>query len=195
MRAYSFGSLSDFSQEIAISFRLLQSYLYCMKLCPICEQKLPLSKFHKNPNTSDRRGTYCKQCDADHRRVIGQEKKAKLVKLLGGACRYCGYNLSMAALDFHHKDSNKEKNISELLKSKYETVRQEAEKCTLLCSNCHREEHYKPTIRRINARKPRKHGTSAMYRFCGPPKCDECKRFKREYMRKYMARKRAENLQ
>lgn len=34
------------------------------------------------------------------------------------------------------------------------------------------------------------HGTISAYRYCGPPKCEECKRAKRDAMRAWMAKKR-----
>lgn len=69
--------------------------------------------------------------------------KNELVKLLGGKCQTCGYNKSFAALDFHHK-SDKEQLVSVLLNgSSKEKLLKEANKCILLCANCHRELHYK----------------------------------------------------
>lgn len=75
------------------------------------------------------------------RRELGY--KIELVKLLGGKCSSCGYNRCPAALDFHHKN-DKEGNITYLIsRVSKEKLLKEAQKCILLCSNCHREFHFK----------------------------------------------------
>lgn len=68
--------------------------------------------------------------------------KRDLVELLGGKCRACGYNKSVYALHFHHKDpKTKLLSVSELVQStKLKEAREEALKCELLCANCHAEE-------------------------------------------------------
>lgn len=71
--------------------------------------------------------------------------KKILVDALGGCCNRCGYKNCHAALDFHHLDgSTKDGNISHLLSRpvKTEIIINEAKKCCLLCSNCHKEYHY-----------------------------------------------------
>ncbi len=67
--------------------------------------------------------------------------KTILVQEAGGACRICGYQSNMRALHFHHVEPGEKrlelnaKGISLSL----ETLRAEAQKCVLLCSNCHAE--------------------------------------------------------
>ena len=69
--------------------------------------------------------------------------KAEAINLLGGKCKICGYNKCPDALDFHHPKNNKEGNIGTFLKNESrEKLLKEAEKCILLCANCHRELHY-----------------------------------------------------
>lgn len=70
--------------------------------------------------------------------------KRQLVKELGGQCRECGYNKSLAALEFHHYDDNKNNTIASLMSKNsfnLDLIRNEARKCIILCSNCHRELH------------------------------------------------------
>jgi len=70
----------------------------------------------------------------------------RLKEEFGGKCQICGYNKCLAALEFHHKDP-KEKlfNVMDALWSlkgvKKEQAYEEAKKCILICSNCHRELH------------------------------------------------------
>jgi transposase len=67
--------------------------------------------------------------------------KRRLVELAGGACERCGYNRFYGALQFHHVDAN----LKEFSISRNGTTRSwaelcvEAEKCALLCANCHAE--------------------------------------------------------
>lgn len=60
-------------------------------------------------------------------------------------CEYCGYNRCYEALDFHHKDlKEKEFNIGHsFFKKGKEKILEEIKKCIVLCSNCHRELHFK----------------------------------------------------
>lgn len=53
----------------------------------------------------------------------------------------CGYKKCLRALEFHHKDAaSKEFHLSALgYTCKWERLLEEAKKCNLLCSNCHRE--------------------------------------------------------
>jgi 5-methylcytosine-specific restriction endonuclease McrA len=67
--------------------------------------------------------------------------KAILVAEAGGACAECGYSRSVAALQFHHLDpAHKRFSVAGrgLTRSLAE-ARKEAQKCVLLCSNCHAE--------------------------------------------------------
>lgn len=69
--------------------------------------------------------------------------KTMSVEYLGGKCQVCGYNRCQDALDFHHKDeSQKQFGIgSKGYTRSWEKVKQELDKCYLLCANCHRETH------------------------------------------------------
>jgi hypothetical protein len=67
--------------------------------------------------------------------------KTILVQEAGGACAICGYAGNMRALHFHHLVPS-EKRIEINAKGvalSLETLRAEARKCALLCSNCHAE--------------------------------------------------------
>jgi hypothetical protein len=85
----------------------------------------------------------CKQCRVEnvinHRRKL----KQKAVDYKGGCCEICGYNKSIAALEFHHIDPE-EKDIDYLkLKNRsWEKLKTEIDKCMLVCSNCHKELHW-----------------------------------------------------
>ena len=82
----------------------------------------------------------CKCVDASVKRHRRKVKKI-LVEEAGGRCVECGYNKSIAALEFHHLDpTQKEIRISS--GAALDSLRKEVIKCILLCANCHREAHY-----------------------------------------------------
>lgn len=70
-----------------------------------------------------------------------QDKKIKLVEYKGGCCQNCGYKKSNSALEFHHINPI-EKDFTIAGKSySYERLKKEADKCIMICSNCHIEIH------------------------------------------------------
>lgn len=73
-----------------------------------------------------------------------QKRKRDLVEYLGGKCQTCGYDKSIYALCFHHRDpSSKSYGLGDGNCRSWEEDLKEADKCDLLCINCHNEIHYK----------------------------------------------------
>lgn len=71
-----------------------------------------------------------------------QEFKRRMVALLGGKCEICGYDRSVWALTFHHKDPKiKRFSLSMAYHYKWKVVEEELAGCRLLCNNCHAELH------------------------------------------------------
>jgi hypothetical protein len=67
--------------------------------------------------------------------------KMEMVKYKGGKCEKCGYNKSLRALQFHHVDpTQKDFNIGGVT-TMNESVKNELDKCILVCANCHSEIH------------------------------------------------------
>lgn len=80
----------------------------------------------------------------ERQKRISKERKLKLIEMKGGGCQSCGYNKNMAALSFHHRNpENKTYCIDSrrLSNTTWESILIEAEKCDLLCLNCHAEHH------------------------------------------------------
>ena len=70
--------------------------------------------------------------------------KEELVKYKGGKCEICGYNKCIEALEFHHLNrEEKDFTISSYLRLGIDKLKKEADKCILVCANCHREIHGK----------------------------------------------------
>lgn len=87
----------------------------------------------KNPNTYE------------YQKMRYIERKLYLINIKGGKCEKCGYNKNIAALDFHHRNpKHKRFNLDgrKISNTSLSLLLEECEKCNLLCSNCHREEHY-----------------------------------------------------
>lgn len=125
--------------------------------CPRCGRTLPASEFYASRSPSgDKRGrmtsVYCKECLRQIGRIRSVGFKRQCLEYKGGRCVRCGYDGCQAALEFHHRDpSAKEFSVAQHLKNvghRYvltDRVRGELDKCDLLCSNCHREVHFKET--------------------------------------------------
>jgi hypothetical protein len=119
------------------------------RYCKSCGNKIPRKIPHTNKKTSTTRKN-CYNCSPPSRKQISQygeerrRRKKLLVEMLGGQCVHCGYDRSMSALSFHHKDPSRKKfdisNNGNLLKE-WRIVVKEAKKCELLCLNCHAEKH------------------------------------------------------
>ncbi len=79
--------------------------------------------------------------------IRNRQIKQKCVDYLGGKCSICGYNKCLGSMDFHHIDpKTKEFSISpgmyRYFYKNWELLKQELDKCILLCANCHGEIHY-----------------------------------------------------
>jgi transposase len=89
-----------------------------------------------------REGGYrCLKCRSEAVAKRRRRIKQLLVEEAGGACRICGYDRCIAALEFHHvAPADKRFSLSERgVARSLARARQEAAKCILLCSNCHVE--------------------------------------------------------
>ncbi len=98
---------------------------YCSRIC-------------KNGVTNQLHQSYL----AQQRR--GRERKLQLIELKGMSCERCGYKKNFAALEFHHTKPGEKKfslDLRSLSNRKWGIILGEVEKCLLLCSNCHTEEH------------------------------------------------------
>ena len=117
-----------------------------IKVCEICEKQF---------DTNSKSRLYCYDCSGESTRennetrkhqktILRRSMKKQAIKLLGGKCCICGYDRCIDALEFHHKDPNqKDFKIGSGNTMSWKEYRKEAEKCILVCSNCHKEIHNK----------------------------------------------------
>lgn len=136
---------------------------YCLKCSPFKQHNTKNLVRVDNPNKTCavcRKGytfkpdtgctlTHCIACYCNLRRF---KLKQKAVDYKGGKCERCGYNRCFAALDFHHIDpQSKSYTVGDAYNRSWKKLKIEIDKYILLCSNCHREEHYKWAVRESNS--------------------------------------------
>lgn len=116
-----------------------------VKHCEICG-----AEFETQPNGASRK--YCFDCSPPHPKggsraktvsTLRQSMKREAIRRKGGKCSRCGYDKSVRALEFHHRDaSQKEFGLAANGNChSWDAFWAEAQKCDLVCSNCHAEIH------------------------------------------------------
>jgi predicted HNH restriction endonuclease len=84
--------------------------------------------------------------DIGDRMATRKQIKDLAIEYKGRTCEICGYgdhlpHYSSNAMDFHHiSDFTKEFSISDKMTS-FEMLKDELDKCVLVCARCHRELH------------------------------------------------------
>ena len=112
------------------------------KKCNKCGVEKSKDEFYKRRENKGI-SSQCKECFKELTNELQRDWKIKAVEYKGGKCVRCGYNKCVGALDFHHEDpATKEYALGSGRKRNFESMKSELDKCVLLCSNCHREEHY-----------------------------------------------------
>lgn len=122
-----------------------------MKKCTMCSNELKGNQTKFCSNTCKQRGHY--HLTKTNPNTIwsqtkrGNDRKRYFIEKLGGKCSSCGYCKNMSALDFHHvSDKSFALSIRKLSNTNLASLEKEAQKCILLCANCHREHHYPENI-------------------------------------------------
>lgn len=85
----------------------------------------------------------CKQCRKEHVAEQRRRNKQRLIEEFGGKCSICGYDKYQGALHFHHLNPSQKSfglGLRGITKG-YDKLREEAQKCILVCANCHAEIH------------------------------------------------------
>ena len=108
------------------------------KLCIVCGKDVD----------ADSDKATCKSCYEQGlawRRIQQRSMKQRCVEYLGGRCVYCLIESTCYSIyDFDHRDpSYKSAGLSVLIRdnSNWDVIKQELDKCDLVCSNCHRIRH------------------------------------------------------
>lgn len=127
------------------------------KACSKCNVIKSLSDFHKSTRSKDGVQPACKQCmnvaynasrkkKQSHYQAVARQRRNQTQQRVSEwkserGCACCGETCS-PCLELHHPDpSVKEDNPSNLVAVSFEAFLTEAEKCVVLCANCHRKVH------------------------------------------------------
>lgn len=76
---------------------------------------------------------------------LSASRRRRLIELFGGECSRCQYSEFAGALEFHHIGPTQKSfalSGNALATHSWKEVQFEAEKCLLLCCNCHRLLHF-----------------------------------------------------
>ena len=121
---------------------------YCMeqrncKTCGITQgiEEFPLAGTIKGKKYYRHKCNKCYVKTKTDRKRLLRTKLTEYKKKL--ECAHCGIS-DHRVLQFHHKDDNKEFNVSDGARRgmAFENIIKEAEKCQVLCANCHSIVHY-----------------------------------------------------
>ncbi len=85
----------------------------------------------------------CLKCQTDATQKRRNKIKEMSIEYKGNKCCICGYNKCKSALEFHHLDP-KQKDFGISAKGytrSWEKIKEELDKCIMVCANCHREIH------------------------------------------------------
>ena len=114
------------------------------RTCLVCAVELTgrqrsfCSRRCKNAWTNNKHQNYVSQ------QQRGRERRLLLIQRKGGCCERCGYNRNNAALAFHHITPAAKSfpiDLRSCSNTCWQSLLDEAEKCMLLCLNCHSEIH------------------------------------------------------
>ena len=107
------------------------------------ERKIMTCPVHGETEFALRDRWRCLKCGSDSVARRREKLKLKAIEYKGGCCSICGYSKCTSALEFHHSDpTQKEFGISSKGYTRsWDKVKEELDKCDLVCANCHREIH------------------------------------------------------
>lgn len=128
-----------------------------MKHCRKCNQEKLVEFFYKNGKTKDGYQTWCKECQHDNQRQRKdyraewmREKRKEVTEYMRSLkdkpCADCGVHYPTHIMQFDHLDPNeKEYELGSIARqlSSFESIKAEADKCEVVCANCHLDREFK----------------------------------------------------
>ena len=144
-------SINKTQKEFNISKKRIKVFLNITHFDKICSQCGEIFQTNNNNKMccskecrQEYRKKYMKNINYKYDNLVNWrlDIKKKSVEYKGGKCIICGYNKCLRSLDFHHLiPEEKDFSISKNKNRKFENLKNELNKCVLLCSNCHGEIH------------------------------------------------------
>ena len=121
-----------------------------IKICQQCKKEK--NRWDDYYWSGNKTRNICKECVKENERKKYQKRINQIndyKKTL--CCKKCGEK-RYYLFDFHHRNpKEKDFTIAEHSRAKFETIKNEIEKCDVLCANCHREWHYLSSHNLINS--------------------------------------------
>ena len=106
------------------------------------EVSISTVKKYSNKKFKDRTEDDRKKANYNHVKNFRKRTKEKAVDYKGGKCKICNYDRCVSALEFHHLEpSKKDFTLSQSMNIAWDKIKEELDKCILVCANCHREIH------------------------------------------------------
>jgi len=129
------------------------------RVCTKCFQEKPIEDFPFKNSLLGKRHAVCKPCTATRsKRLYSEDRESQIERvrinnqryrgtareyvweyLSTHPCTACG-ETDPIVLEFHHQRGDKDSEVSRLIGrgASIEVIQAEIDKCTVLCSNCHR---------------------------------------------------------
>ena len=143
-----------------MSVRVRLSRQMAEKICTLCKESKDVKDFNKNKSKKDGLNNLCKECSKSrsktyynqngdkHKEAVRKRNKEILIEnrikifeyLKSNPCLDCN-EADPIVLEFDHRDDvEKIAEVGKLVANgyKWETIKEEIDKCDVRCANCHR---------------------------------------------------------
>lgn len=111
------------------------------KICSECKRELLETNFNYWNKSLGTRMSICKECEKKRNAKKHEDRKELINTLKSCGCCCCD-ETDVNCLDFHHVEpSQKDFNMSSATNKTVRKILEEASKCIVVCSNCHRKIH------------------------------------------------------
>ena len=127
-----------------------------MKKCTRCNETKEYQQFYKNKRMKDGHSSSCKSCDDAGNRLTRVKNPAKarshrktwkdalMLRIndwkASKGCMCCG-EATPCCLELHHLDPTEKDVHPSTARTSWDRFMREAEKCVVVCSNCHKKIH------------------------------------------------------
>ena len=139
------------SYEVCSTLRSMKT-----KVCSTCKRRRKVKFFTRNASKKDGLNYSCGECQRAYTRAHytsnkeyyaskSEDHRKKMQALVRGLkdvpCSDCGVRYPHYVMDFDHVRGRKTKQVADMVSRSMSerAIRKEAEKCDVVCANCHRE--------------------------------------------------------
>jgi len=137
------GKHIPYKLEINDKLYNLQNRKFCLECSPLGKRNTsPNDPIERKPRTWNKYSEERKNQSKISIYRRGLERRRGLYKIKGGKCQICGYDKCERVLSFHHREPSTKLfglSLNNLWSKPLEELLIEAEKCDLVCANCHGE--------------------------------------------------------